>query len=91
MGRGRVPEDAGAETRAELMIALPAEWKLADSQLEDERWYWPIRNLKALARLPHEYETWLGFGHTVPNGDPPEPYAARAGAHGRGRSQTDGA
>jgi hypothetical protein len=31
--------------------------------------------LKQLARLPHEYGTWLGAGHTIPNGDPPEPYA----------------
>ena len=29
-----------------------------------------------LARLPHEFETFLYHGHTVPNGDPPEPYAA---------------
>jgi hypothetical protein len=25
--------------------------------------------------MPHEYDTWLGVGHTVPTGDPPEPYA----------------
>ena len=24
--------------------------------------------LKFLARFPHEYHTWLGFGHTMPNG-----------------------
>jgi len=29
-----------------------------------------------LARLPHEYSTWLGPGHTVPNGDPPAPFDA---------------
>ena len=28
-----------------------------------------------LARLPHEYDTWLWYGHTIPNDDPPEPYA----------------
>jgi len=28
-----------------------------------------------LARLPHEYETWLGMWHSVPNGDPAEPFA----------------
>ena len=31
-------------------------------------------SLRALAHLPHEYATWLGDGHTIPNGDPPEPY-----------------
>ena len=35
-----------------------------------ERWYWPIRWLKILARLPGEQNTWLGYGHTVPNGEP---------------------
>ena len=25
--------------------------------------------------LPHGYDTWLWEGHTVPNGDPPEPFA----------------
>jgi hypothetical protein len=44
-------------------------------ELEDERKYWPIRLLKSLARFPHECKTWLGFGHTVPNGDPPAPFA----------------
>lgn len=26
--------------------------------------------------MPHKYKTWLGFGHSIPNGDPAEPYAA---------------
>ncbi|MDG4772986.1 hypothetical protein [Solwaraspora sp. WMMD792] len=29
-----------------------------------------------MARLPHEYSTWIGDWHSVPNGDPPQPYAA---------------
>ena len=33
-----------------------------------------MRWLKQLARMPHEYDTWLWTGHTVPNFDPPEPY-----------------
>lgn len=60
----------------------PAEWQLDQQALEDESWYWPIRLIKGLARLPHKYETWLGFGHTVPNGDPAEPYAANTGLCG---------
>jgi len=69
------PDGADVESRAELMLALPADWELSEDALQDERWYWPIRWLKVLARLPHQYDTWLGVGHTVPNGDPPEPYA----------------
>lgn len=28
-----------------------------------------------MARFPHKYATWFGFGHTIPNGDPALPYA----------------
>jgi hypothetical protein len=42
---------------------------------KEEANYWPIRLLKICARFPHEYKTWLSWGHTLPNGDPPEPYA----------------
>lgn len=66
----------------ELMLTLPADWPLAQAQLEDERNYWPIRLLKTLARLPHKYATWLGIGHTVPNGYPAEPYAPGVGFDG---------
>lgn len=71
----RTPDDPCLPKYAELLITLPADWKLAQSDMKDERWYWPIRLLKSLARLPHEYETWLGWGHTIPNGDPAAPYA----------------
>jgi hypothetical protein len=75
-----VPADAGAYRFAELMIALPPEWQVdalgvTPPPADLERWYWPIRWLKQLARLPHEYDTWLAFGHTIPNGDPPRPFA----------------
>ena len=38
----------------------------------DENWYWPVRLLKNLARLPIECNTWLAYGHTT---DHQEPYA----------------
>lgn len=53
--------------RAELVIALPPDWKVGEN---DEVWYWPTRLLKQLARLPIECDTWLGWGHTVDNGEP---------------------
>lgn len=53
--------------RAEIVIYLPKEW---DIENNDERWYWPIRWLKILARLPIQQDTWLGFGHTIPNNEP---------------------
>ena len=56
--------------RAELAIALPPDWQLDKESMQDERWYWPIRLLKMLARLPIDSDTWLGFGHTVDNQSP---------------------
>lgn len=53
--------------RLELMITLPADW---DVRADKEKWYWPLRWLKILGRLPFTQETWLGWGHTIPNGEP---------------------
>lgn len=50
--------------RSELVVTLPPDWKVGDG---DERWYWPIRWLKILARLPIQEAGWLGWGHTVAN------------------------
>ncbi|MDR0399987.1 MAG: suppressor of fused domain protein [Treponema sp.] len=72
MGMGarkmKPPPDMEDMDRAEVMICLPPDWNLDD--LEDERWYWPIRWLKILARLPINEDAWLGWGHTIPNGEP---------------------
>ncbi|MDO6818838.1 suppressor of fused domain protein [Zobellia sp. 1_MG-2023] len=64
---------------AELSICLPEEWKISDEDFKDEKNYWPIRWLKYLARFPHEYNTWLSYGHTIPNGNPAEPFAENTG------------
>lgn len=53
--------------RAEMVIYLPADWDIYNG---DEEYYWPLRWLKILARLPIKHDTWLGWGHTVPNGGP---------------------
>ena len=58
--------------RAELVLYLPATWDINSSQEED---YWPIRQLKILARLPIECHTWLGYGHTVSSDEENMPYA----------------
>lgn len=71
MGMGahymNVPEELAEYKleRAELAICLPADW---DLHSDEEKWYWPIRMLKVLARLPISEDTWLGWGHTVDNG-----------------------
>ena len=32
-----------------------------------------LNMLRALAHFPHDNKTWLGLGHTMPNGNPPLP------------------
>lgn len=63
--------------RAELLMYLPGDWELGKvgedpSQMKKE-YYWPIFWIKYLARFPHKYHTWLGTGHTLPNGEEYEP------------------
>ncbi len=72
-----VPEGREEFRFAELMLALPADWPISDEAFKKENNYWPIRWLKILARLPHEYDTWLEYGHTVPNGDPAKPFTSK--------------
>jgi hypothetical protein len=73
----RAPDDDEVRhlTHAELFVLLPPDWPLYGEALQDERNWWPMRMLKTLARLPHDFDSWLWEGHTVPNFDPPEPYA----------------
>lgn len=64
-----VPADVDAPHRIELMMTLPESAKSAD---------WPVQHLQALSRIPRERpDGWLGWGHTIPNGDPPQPLAPR--------------
>ena len=62
---------------AELLLCLPKTWLMGDEEFKIEDNYWPIRWLRTIARLPHEYNTWLGFGHTIPNGEPAQPYSKK--------------
>lgn len=62
------PELTGRQLdRAEVLICLPPEWEI---QNEEECFYWPIRLLKIIARLPQEENSWIGWGHTVANEEP---------------------
>ncbi|MGF7029291.1 hypothetical protein J2T17_000196 [Paenibacillus mucilaginosus] len=70
-----VPEGAENFRYAELMLCLPPAWAVTEEAFRKEEHYWPVRMLKTLARLPHDYGTWLYHAHTIPNGDPAQPYA----------------
>ena len=71
----RVPAELDAPRHIELVATLPERWAIGDEAFRNENWYWPLRELKTLARFPHKYDTWLSEGHTVTNDDPPQPLA----------------
>jgi hypothetical protein len=60
---------------AELYLCLPASWPLATQAFNNQRNHWPIRLLQTLGRFPQFFSSWLWIYHTVPNFDPPKPYA----------------
>lgn len=60
---------------AEIIACLPPDWKLSEKDFRDEANYWIVRWLKLLARFAHQYDTWLWETHTIPNGEPPQPFA----------------
>jgi hypothetical protein len=78
-GMSALPMHTGTDATewrfAELCILLEPSWRLAPDALEDERWYWPVRLLKILARYPRDNNTWLGYGHSVATANPPTPFA----------------
>lgn len=60
---------------AELLLCLPSDWPVEWEQLADPANWWPLQKLKILARMPHEAETWVWFGHTFAHTSPPSPFA----------------
>ena len=71
-----VPAGNKAPRYIELMMTLPRTWRFDDKSLADGRWYWPIEQLLRVARKPRVEGSWLGWGEVIPNGDPPQRYAA---------------
>ncbi|HEX5219151.1 MAG TPA: suppressor of fused domain protein [Verrucomicrobiae bacterium] len=70
------PEGAEEYRFAELVISLPADWPLDAESLASEEYGWPLQQLLFLARMPHQFGTWLFGEHTVPNGETAEPFAS---------------
>jgi hypothetical protein len=71
----RVPPGCEALRFGELLISLPPEWPMDPIAWDDPSNYWPIYLLKYLARFPHARDSWLFAMHTIPNGNPPAPFA----------------
>ncbi|MEM1024107.1 MAG: suppressor of fused domain protein [Myxococcota bacterium] len=68
-----VPEgEENGCARVELLIGLDDSWPVDEKGFITETW--PLRLLDVIGRFPHEQEAWLSLGHTIPNGQPPEPF-----------------
>lgn len=78
--------DVNEYNRAELLMYLPGNWQFGrmgeTAQGIPEEYYWPIYWIKYLARFPHEYHTWLGVGHTLPNSEDYDPLGKGTGMGG---------
>jgi Suppressor of fused protein (SUFU) len=70
------PAGVHEQRLGELVLCQPGSWPMDEKSWKDERHYWPVKMLKAAARFPHEYSTWLFRGHALPHGEPPTLYAA---------------
>jgi hypothetical protein len=64
--RMKLPEDAPADmpARVEMVFYLPG-----DREPKEEY----IAFMHKMGRFCFDYNTWLGWGHTIPNGNPPQP------------------
>ncbi len=70
-----VPEGHESSKYLELAICLPSSWKVDTESFKDEKNYWPIRLLKQMARMPHDYKTFLAIDHSIANTQDYLPYA----------------
>ncbi len=71
-----VPDDqAEVPTFAELMLLLPFQWPVDEAGFQHPATAWPLRVLASIASFPHTQNAWLAAGHSLPNGDPPAPFA----------------
>lgn len=85
----RTPPEQKRYARMELAVCLPADWPplFAGSPTRSDipnniatdipqglgPGAWIVPGLQFTARMPFQYNTYLAEGHTIPNGDPPDP------------------
>lgn len=78
-----IPEDErNLYYRSELTMFLPEDWELTEESIKNEDNYWPIRLMKQMACFPHEHNTWLAYGHTVPNYETYDSYSENTDLNG---------
>lgn len=60
---------------AELMLLLPKDIEFGKVQNKETQNGWIISMLKQTARFPHQYNTWIGIGHSIQNDESGNPYS----------------
>ncbi|EIP97749.1 Suppressor of fused protein (SUFU) [Opitutaceae bacterium TAV1] len=73
------PKQYADWSHAELYLCLPPDWKIDFENWPKDENAWPLRVLANIARLPHRHAAWIWYGQTLPNGNPPEPFAPSVG------------
>lgn len=53
--------------RMEIIFSVPKNWEINSNDYE---YNWPFDWAKLLAKWVHNADVWLGYGHTIPNGEP---------------------
>jgi hypothetical protein len=67
-----VPKSIESSKFVEVVMLLPKEWIFSPESFDDEKYYWPVRIIKEISRLPHKNKTWLGINHTYSAEDRPD-------------------
>ena len=60
-----VPEGKEEYKYVELAMILPLDWELDNIENRPDIEKWPFIHLKSIGKIPHDNNTWLGFGHTI--------------------------
>jgi hypothetical protein len=61
-----------SDLEMDVPVAAPRRVELIFYCSELQQEY--VETMRWLAHFPHDQKTWIGSGHTIPNGNPPEPF-----------------
>ncbi|NLL05368.1 MAG: hypothetical protein GX270_06175 [Clostridiaceae bacterium] len=60
---------------AELLIKLPPDWPITETEMKEESNNWPLLWLRQIAHMPHVSNEAIGEGTIISNGEPPQSFA----------------
>lgn len=75
MNVSEVPTNSDQYRFAELMVLIPKGIDFGRIYPSGTKHDWIISMIKASAKFPHFYDTWIGVGHTIQADEEMEPYS----------------